>query len=255
VANRLDGKVAAVTGGDQGIGRAIVERLAQEGADVALCYRSNKAGADEVVSVLQKMGRKAAAMQCDVGKVADGQKFIADALAALGRVDILVNNAGLERRADFWDVTETDYDTVLDVNLKAPFFLVQQLLPLLRKASTAEDPARVINVGSIAGIVPMARNSYAYAASKAGLHHLTQILARHLAPDINVNAIAPGAFETRMIEFALQHRAALEAQVPRGTVGQGDDIAGVAIFLASRAGSYVTGTVIPVDGGLSLRNP
>jgi NAD(P)-dependent dehydrogenase (short-subunit alcohol dehydrogenase family) len=113
----------------------------------------------------------------------------------------------------------------------------------------------VINVGSIAGLVPMARNSYAYAASKAGLHHLTLLMARHLAPDINVNAVAPGAFETRMIQFALQHRAALEAQVPRGTIGQGDDIAGVAIFLASRAGAYVTGAVIPVDGGLSLRNP
>jgi NAD(P)-dependent dehydrogenase (short-subunit alcohol dehydrogenase family) len=104
-------------------------------------------------------------------------------------------------------------------------------------------------------MVPMARNSYAYAASKAGLHHLTQVMARHLAPDVTVNAIAPGAFETRMIAFALQDRSALASQIPRGLVGQGADIAGAAIFLASRAGSYVTGTVIPVDGGLSLRNP
>ncbi len=106
MANRLAGKVAAITGGDQGIGRAIVERLAQEGADVALCYRANKAGADEVVAAVQAAGRKATAIQADVGKVADGQRFLAEAVTQLGRVDILVNNAGLERSADFWDVTE-----------------------------------------------------------------------------------------------------------------------------------------------------
>src|SRR6266849_10303122 len=125
VANRLEGKIAAVTGGDQGIGRAIVERLAAEGADVALCYRSNKAGADEVAAAVQKAGRNAAAVQCDVGKVVEGQRFVDEAVRQLGRIDILVNNAGLERRADFWDVTEQDYDSVLNVNLKGPFFLIQ----------------------------------------------------------------------------------------------------------------------------------
>ncbi len=122
MANRLEGKVAAVTGGDQGIGRAIVERLAADGADVALCYRSNKTGADEVAAAVQKAGRKTAAVQCDVGKVAEGQRFVDEAIRQLGSIDILVNNAGLERRADFWDVTEQDYDAVLDVNLKGPFF-------------------------------------------------------------------------------------------------------------------------------------
>jgi len=122
MANRLDGKVAAITGGSQGIGLAIAQRFAREGADVAFCYRSNKAGAEEVAAGIQKLGRKAAGFQCDVGRVVDGRKFIADTVAQFGKIDILVNNAGLERRADFWDATEEDYDVVLNVNLKGLFF-------------------------------------------------------------------------------------------------------------------------------------
>ena len=136
--NRLEGKVAAVTGGDQGIGRAIVERLAAEGADVALCYRSNKVGADEVVAAVQKGGRKAAAVQCDVAKVADGQRFVDESVRQFGRIDILVNNAGLERRADFWDVTEEDYDVVLNVNLKGPFFVTQAFVRHRMQAKAGE---------------------------------------------------------------------------------------------------------------------
>ena len=120
---RLEGKTGAITGGDQGIGRAIVERLAQEGANIAFCYRSNKAGADETVAAVAPLGRKACAIQADVGKVADGQRFITEAAAQLGGVDILVNNAGLERHADFWDATEADFDAVINVNLKGVFFI------------------------------------------------------------------------------------------------------------------------------------
>jgi NAD(P)-dependent dehydrogenase (short-subunit alcohol dehydrogenase family) len=247
------GKFVLVTGGSRGIGLGIARGFVAAGANVLIAAR-NAGDCDAAASKLSEFGT-CVSVPGDVGSLADIGRLVARIATHAPHLNVLVNNAGATWGEPLETYPEAQWDTVLDVNLKAPFFLVQQLLPLLRKASTAEDPARVINVGSIAGIVPMARNSYAYAASKAGLHHLTQILARHLAPDINVNAIAPGAFETRMIEFALQHRAALEAQVPRGTVGQGDDIAGVAIFLASRAGSYVTGTVIPVDGGLSLRNP
>ncbi|MET0985752.1 MAG: SDR family oxidoreductase, partial [Steroidobacteraceae bacterium] len=169
-------------------------------------------------------------------------------------LNILVNNAGATWNESIETFPEAQWDAVLDLNLKAPFFLVQRLLPLLRKAATPANPARVINIGSVAGLNAMRRETYAYAASKGGLHHMTHHLARHLAPLINVNTLAPGAFETPMIAFALEQRAALEATIPRAAVGQGDDIAGAAIFLASRAGAYVTGAVIPVDGGMALQN-
>ena len=146
MATRLEGKVAAVTGGDQGIGRAIVERLASEGADVALCYRSNKGGADEVVAEVQNAGRRAAAIQCDVAKVADAQRFVEESVRQLGRIDILVNNAGLERRADFWDVSEEDYDLVLNVNLKGPFFVTQAFV---RHRMQAKAGGKVINISSV----------------------------------------------------------------------------------------------------------
>ena len=247
------GKFVLITGGSRGIGLGIARGFVAAGATVFITAR-NAADCDAAASKLAEIGN-CVSLPGDLSSVADIGRLVARIEAQAPHLDVLVNNAGATWGEALESYPEAQWDTVLDVNLKAPFFLVQHLLPLLRRASSPQDPARVINVGSIAGNVPMARNSYAYAASKAGLHHLTQVLARHLAPDINVNAVAPGAFETRMIEFALQHRAALEAQVPRGAVGQGDDIAGVAIFLASRAGSYVTGAVIPVDGGLSLRNP
>src|SRR5260370_2657266 len=146
LASRLTGNVAAVTGGDQGMGRAIAERLAQEGADVAICYRKNKDGADEVVGRIKSAKRRAAAFQADVGKVSDGQRFIEEAVAALGKVDILVNNAGLEKRADFWDATEEDFDAVLNVNLKGMFFITQALV---RHLPQAGRPGKIINVSSV----------------------------------------------------------------------------------------------------------
>src|SRR5260370_27953267 len=133
LSNRLTGKVAAVTGGDQGIGQAIAERLAQEGADVAICYRKNKKGADEVVGRITAAKRRAAALQADVGNGSDGQRFIGEAVAALGKIDILVNNAGLEKRRDFWDVTEEDFDAVLDGNLKGMVFITQAVVRHLRQ--------------------------------------------------------------------------------------------------------------------------
>ncbi len=191
--NRLDGKVAAVTGGDQGIGRAIVERFAQEGADVALCYRSNKAGADEVVAAVQKLGRKAAAIQCDVGKVDEGQRFVGEAVAQLGHVDILVNNAGLERHADFWDVTEQDYDIVLDVNLKGPFFVTQAFV---KHRMQTKAGGKVVNISSVHEELPFPHFT-AYCASKGGVKMMTRNLSIELAPlGITINSVAPGAIET-----------------------------------------------------------
>jgi NAD(P)-dependent dehydrogenase (short-subunit alcohol dehydrogenase family) len=249
----IRGAFALVTGGSRGIGLGIARALVEAGATVFITGR-NAEDCDAAASKLAEHG-SCVSIPCDLAGTEGIRKLVDEVGRRAPHLNILVNNAGLTWGEPFETYPEEQWDSVVDVNLKAPFFLVQQLLPLLRKASIGDNPARVINVGSIAGIVPMARNSYAYAASKAGLHHLTQVMARHLAPSINVNAIAPGAFETRMIAFALNDRAALDAQVPHGRIGQAEDIAGVAIFLASRAGSYVTGAVIPVDGGLSLRNP
>ena len=251
MAKRLEGKVAAVTGGDQGIGRAIVERLAQEGADVALCYRSNKAGADEVVAAVQAGGRRATAIQCDVGKVADGQRFIADAVTALGRVDILVNNAGLERRADFWDVTEQDYDTVLNVNLKGPFFVTQAFV---RHRMQAKAGGKVINISSVHEELPFPHFT-SYCASKGGIKMMTRNLSIELAPlCITINSIAPGAIETPINKNLLNDPVKLKSvleNIPLKRLGKPEDVAGLAAFLASSDSDYVTGTTYFVDGGLT----
>ena len=169
MSNRLEGKTIAISGGDQGIGRAIAERLAQEGADIAICYRSNQSGANEVLGEIQKLGRRAAAVQCDVGKISDGQHFISEAVNQLGKLDILVNNAGLERRADFWDVTEADYDAVLNVNLKGLFFLTQAFV---RHRMQAKSGGKVINISSVHEELPFPHFS-SYCASKGGVKMLT----------------------------------------------------------------------------------
>jgi glucose 1-dehydrogenase len=248
---QLDGKVVAVTGGDQGIGRAIVERLAQEGADVAFCYRTNQAGADEVVAAVQKLGRKAVSIQADVGLVADGQRFIAEAVAQFGRVDILVNNAGLERHADFWDVTEQDYDIVLNVNLKAPFFITQAFV---KQRMQAKAGGKVINISSVHEELPFPHFT-SYCASKGGLKMMTRNLSIELAPlGITINSIAPGAIETPINKKLLNDPVKLNSlleNIPLKRLGKPEDVAGLAAFLASADSDYVTGTTYFVDGGLT----
>jgi glucose 1-dehydrogenase len=250
VANLLAGKVAAVTGGDQGIGRAIAERLAQDGADVAICYRKNKKGADEVVAAIAATKRRAAAFQADVGIVADGQRFIAEAVAALGKVDILINNAGLEKRADFWDVTEEDFDAVLNVNLKGMFFVTQAVVRHLRQTGR---PGKIINISSVHEELPFPHFA-SYCASKGGIKMLTRNLAIELAPNkITINSIAPGAIETPINTKLLNDPAKLKElleNIPLGRLGKPEDVAGIASFLASGDSDYVTGTTFFVDGGL-----
>jgi glucose 1-dehydrogenase len=251
MANRLEGKVAAVTGGDQGIGRAIVERLAAEGADVALCYRANKTGADEVVSAVQRSGRKAAAFQCDVSKVGEGQRFVADVVKQLGRIDILVNNAGLERRADFWDVNEEDYDLVLNVNLKGPFFVTQAFV---KHRIQTKAGGKVINISSVHEELPFPHFA-SYCASKGGIKMLTRNLSIELAPlGITINSIAPGAIETpinkKLLNDPVKLKSLLE-NIPLKRLGKPEDVASVAAFLASSDADYVTGTTYFVDGGLT----
>src|ERR1700692_2374063 len=250
VSNRLKGKVAAVTGGDQGIGRAIAERLAQEGADVAICYRKNKEGANEVVGRITAAKRRAAAFQADVGKVSDGPRFIEEAFAALGKVDILVNNAGLEKRADFWDVTEEDFDAVLNVNLKGMFFVTQTFVRHLRQAGRG---GKIINISSVHEELPFPHFA-SYCASKGGIKMLTRNLAIELAPNgITINSIAPGAIETpintKLLNDPVKLKELLE-NIPLGRLGKPGDVAGLASFLASDESDYVTGSTFFVDGGL-----
>ena len=249
--NRLEDKVAAITGGDQGIGRAIAERLAAEGADVAICYRSNKAGADEVAAAVQRMGRNVATVQCDVGKVVEGQRFVDEAVRHLGHIDILVNNAGLERRADFWDVTEQDYDAVLDVNLKGPFFLTQAFV---KHRIQAKAGGKVINISSVHEELPFPHFA-SYCASKGGIKMLTRNLSIELAPlGITINSIAPGAIETpinkKLLNDPVKLKSLLE-NIPLKRLGKPEDVASVATFLASSDADYVTGTTYFVDGGLT----
>jgi glucose 1-dehydrogenase len=248
--NRLSGKVAAVTGGDQGIGRAIAERLASEGADVAICYRKNKEGADEVVNRITAAGRRAAAFQADVGKVAEGQRFIDETVAALGKIDILVNNAGLEKGADFWDVTEADFDAVLNVNLKGMFFVTQAAVRQLRKSGR---PGKIINISSVHEELPFPHFA-SYCASKGGIKMLTRNLAIELAPNkITINSIAPGAIETpintKLLHDPVKLKNLLE-NIPLGRLGKPEDVAGLAAFLASDDSDYITGSTFFVDGGL-----
>lgn len=251
MAHRLDGKVVAVTGGDQGIGRAIVERLANDGADVALCYRSNKAGADDVTAAVQKIGRKAAAIQCDVAKISDGQRFISEAVSQLGRIDILVNNAGIEKRASFWDVTEQDYDLVLDVNLKGPFFVTQAFV---KHRMQAKAGGKIINVSSVHEELPFPHFT-SYCASKGGIKMMTRNLSIELAPlGITINSIAPGAIETPINKTLMNDPDKLKSlleNIPLNRLGTAEDVAGIAAFLASSDADYVTGTTYFVDGGLT----
>jgi len=247
----LQGKVAAITGASQGIGQAIAERFAAEGADIAFCYRSNQAGAEEVRARMEQMGRQCAAFRYDVGLVSDGQKFIADTAARFGRIDILVNNAGLERRADFWDTTEADFDAVLNVNLKGLFFITQAFV---RQRMAAKAGGKIINISSVHEELPFPHFA-SYCASKGGVKMLTRNLSIELAPlGITINSIAPGAIETPINRKLLADPAKLSAllqNIPLRRLGTSDDVASLAVFLASGECSYVTGTTYFLDGGLT----
>src|SRR5437763_1257724 len=251
MSNRLAGKVAAITGGSQGIGLAIAEGFAKEGADISFCYRSNKSGADQALQSIQKTGRKVAGFQYDVSSVSEGQKFIADTAAQFGKINVLVNNAGLERRADFWDVTEADYDAVMDVNLKGVFFITQAFV---KNRMGAKSGGKIINISSVHEELPFPHFA-SYCASKGGMKMLTRNLSIELAPlGITVNSIAPGAIETPINKNLLNDPAKLSAllqNIPLKRLGTPDDVANMAVFLASEESNYATGTTFFVDGGLT----
>ena len=249
---RLDGKVAVVTGGGRGIGLMMARGLLQAGARVYLSARK-EAELAAAVEALSPLGR-VEAISADLG-TAEGVEALSSALAAKeDKIHALFNNAGAAWGATFDDFPESGFDKVFNVNVKGVFLLTRALVPLLNAAATEGDPARVINTGSIDGFfVPeKGRDNFSYSASKAAVHMLTKHLAGELAPRILVNAIAPGLFESRMTKELLRPGAeAVGEFLPLGRIGQPDDIAGISVFLASRASTYITGAVIPVDGGAS----
>ena len=249
---RLLGRKALVTGSSKGIGRGIAVRLAQEGADVVLNYNSDPQGADEALAEIRALGRRGASIKATLGDVADVQRLVAEGAEALGGLDVLVNNAGIEKHAAFWDVTERDFDAVLDVNLKGVFFATQAFV---RQCMAAQRPGKVINISSVHEEMAFP-NFAAYCASKGGVRMLTRTLAVELgAFGVTINSIAPGAIETP-INSALLHDPvklrSLIGQIPLARLGKPADVAGLAVFLASGDSDYVTGTTYCVDGGLSV---
>jgi len=252
------GKTAVVTGGSRGIGRMIAEGFISAGADVYITARKAEA-CDQTAAELNEIGPgKCVSLPFNIAGEEGATAFAAMIAERTPTVDILVNNAGATWGAPMDDFPDEAWDKVLDVNVKGLFQLTAKLLPQLKAGATAEDPARVINIGSVDGINVPGTQNYAYAASKAAVHHLTRQMAHNLTRDnITVNAIAPGPFRSKMMAFILDADGGEEAVakgVPLGRIGSPEDVAGLAIFLASRAGAYLTGAVIACDGGISTRS-
>jgi NAD(P)-dependent dehydrogenase (short-subunit alcohol dehydrogenase family) len=251
----LTGRTAVVTGGTRGIGLMIARGLLQAGATVVISSRKAEACAQARTDLLAggAAADRVLAVPADLSTEAECRRLAAVVGESTDAVHVLVNNAGATWGAPLEEFPASAWDKVLDLNLKSPFFLTRAFLPLLGAAATADDPARVINIGSIDGLrVPSVAN-YSYSASKAAVHHLTRVLAAELGPrHITVNAVAPGPFESKMMAATLAARGEeIAASSPLGRIGRPDDMAGVAVFLSSRAAAYVTGAVIPVDGGIS----
>ncbi len=244
------GKTVVVTGGGQGIGRMIAEGFVRAGARVIVASRK-LATCEATAAELAPFGT-CIAMQADLSNTEGCLAFAAAVQARETQLHVLVNNAGATWGAGYDDYPEQAWARCMELNVHAVFELTRALTPLLAAAGTADDPARVINIGSVDGLhVPVYEN-YAYAASKAAVHQLTSVLAKRLAADhITVNAVAPGPFESKMMHETLEtHGESLMQMIPLGRIGRADDMAGIALFLASRAGSYLTGALIPVEGGL-----
>ena len=247
----LQGRVAVVTGGSRGIGRMIAAGFLAQGAKVYISSRKAEA-CEKTAAELSRGGGTCIALPVDASTV-EGAQALAKAFAVREpKLDILVNNAGAAWLEKFDKFPEKGWDKVVDLNLKTPFFLTQALAPRLRAAASKARPAKVINIASIDGLSVNPQETYSYAASKAGLIHLTRRMALRLIEDhIVVSAIAPGAFASDMNIDARDRGEEVARRIPAKRIGTDADMAGAAIYLASRAGSYVTGAVLPVDGGIA----
>jgi NAD(P)-dependent dehydrogenase (short-subunit alcohol dehydrogenase family) len=250
----IAGKTALVTGGSRGIGEMIVRGYVDAGAKVYLSSR--KADVCEALAEeLRSEGGDVTALPADLSTEAACAALAGELESREATLDILVNNAGATWGAPIEEFDEAAWERVLSLNVKGVFFTTKYLLPLLNAAGSAEDPARVINVGSIDGLRVPTLETYSYSASKAAVHQLTRHLAKRLAPTVTVNAIAPGPFPSRMMRSTLEAFGdQIAASAPMKRIGRSSDMAGAAIYLASPAASYVTGVVLPVDGGIATLN-
>lgn len=246
----IDGKAALITGGSRGIGLMIARSYVERGAIVYISSRK-AAVCENVASELSKLGT-CIALPADLSRMDEVERVANELKKREKKLDVLINNAGATWGSTIDNFPEKGWDKVMDLNVKSIFFLTQALLPLLDNAASVDDPARVINIGSIDGLHLSLFDNFSYSASKAALHHLTKMTASHLASrNITVNAIAPGPFATPMMAPMIEKMGnEIKAAIPLDRLGEAADIAGVAVFLSARASAYITGTVIPVDGGI-----
>ncbi len=253
----IKGKVALVTGGGSGIGTMTTEALVRAGAKVYIASRKLE-NCQAVADELNPVGPgKVVPLAADLSN-GEGTKALVEAISKHeDKIDILVNNSGTTWGAPLEDFPREKWDQVLGLNVTAVADLTRLMLPLLRKSGSADDPARIINIGSIVGTRPITNMAYSYGASKAAVHHMTRMFSHELAGEhITVNAIAPGPFPSRMMAFVTENekmRKAAEENVPLGRLGRPEDVAGVLLMLTSKAGSYITGGIIPLDGGGSAK--
>ena len=243
------GKVAIVTGGSRGIGRMIAEGFVENGVRTYITARKADACA-ETAEELSKKG-ECIALPADLSTKEGREAFVAEITAREAKIDILVNNAGAAWGAPFEEYPDEGYDKVMDINVKAIFTLTRDLMPLLKQGASQQNPSRVINIGSIDGLRVSTMDNFAYGASKAAVHFLTKNLALRLGPKgVTVNAIAPGAFQSNMMNATLEKfQDKIESENPLGRIGSPEDMAGLALYLASNASKYMTGQVIALDGG------
>ncbi len=251
----LEGKTALVTGGSSGLGLIMAKGLLCNGVRVVIASRSQEK-CDMALAELSKYG-DCAALAADVTNSSDRNKLLSFTEGKLGSLSILINNAGANWGAKLEDYPDDGFAKVVDTNLSAVFSLTRDATPLLSISAKRDDPSRIINIGSMDGIhVPIVQRvpTFAYSASKAALHHLTRSLAVELGPkNITVNAIAPGFFESKMTDYVFEHyKEDIEDDCPLGRVGRPEEMVGIVTYLASRAGAYTNGTVIPVDGGTNI---
>ena len=248
----VDGKTAVVTGGSRGIGKMIAEGYVENGVKTYITARKAEA-CQQTAEELSKKG-ECIAFPADLSSKEGRDSFVQELKSRENSLDILVNNAGAAWGATFEEYPDEGYDKVMDINVRAIFMLTRDLMPLLVKDATSENPSRVINIGSIDGLRVSSTDNFAYGASKAAVHFLTKNLAvRFASKGLTVNAIAPGPFESQMMDYMLTNfRDQIESQNPMGRIGCPEDMAGLAIYLASEAAKYMTGQVIALDGGSNL---